>query len=315
MRDLLDEKILKSKIEKAKSFYPEIEIDADKIILELKPFVEKLRPFIKDTITEVNKLYSEGKKILIEGAQGLLLSIEFGTYPYVTSSDPSLNGTATGVGLCARDVYPLGIVKFPFMTRVGGGPFPSELGGEKSESYCSEGLEHDIQFELNKYEIDFEVVDGNVKYNHVHPKIISLMNSDSDFEKGIGIRLAAEEYGATTGRPRRTGWTDLSALKFATYFNSKNLILTKVDAIAGAKKFSLVEKYSNGEFVRDCNVLKDSKPILKEFEGFNEDISQIKDYENLPFGLKESIDFLEKKVGANVKIVSVGPDQSETIVR
>jgi len=127
--------------------------------------------------------------------------------------------------------------------------------------------------------------------------------------------LAAEEYGATTGRPRRTGWTDLPALKFATYFNGMNIILTKVDAISGAKKFSLVESYGEEKFSRDCDSLRFRKPIFKEFEGFEKKISDIKAYDNLPNGLKDSIDFLEKTIGAKVKIVSVGPDQNETIVR
>ena len=130
INDLFNRDRLVKKINKVREFYLEQKIDTENIIEQLKPYAERIEPFVRDTVAEMHNFMRGGKKILLEGAQGLLLSIEHGTYPYVTSSDCSLNGTASGVGLSAKNIdLSLGIVKFPFMTRVGAGPFPTELGG------------------------------------------------------------------------------------------------------------------------------------------------------------------------------------------
>ena len=253
---------------------------------------------------------------MLEGAQGLLLSIEFGSYPYVTSSDCSLNGTATGVGLPASIVdIAFNVVKFPFMTRVGAGPFPTELGGAKAEEYCAAGTQHDLRYELATYGIPFEEIKDRIKYDHSHPKIIDLMNSSDDFIKGVGIRLSAEEYGATTSRPRRTGWTDLLALRYAVHVNGPNIIITKPDSLKGIKEFKLCNGYNGSFFSADSSNLKNLDPEFEIFEGFNEDISGIRKYEELPKGLRESIEFLEKFTGGRVRIVSVGPEREQTIVK
>ncbi len=320
IRDLFNISVLSRKIAKLSEFYPEIKISMEEVIEGLKPYSERIKPFVRDTISEMHSFWRQGKNILIEGAQGLLLSIEFGTSPYVTSSDPSLNGTASGVGLSAKAVdLPLGIVKFPYMTRVGGGPFPSELGGKKSEDYCAAGLEHDIKFELKKYGIDFSEEKGSVKYDSSHPNISLLMNSHDPFDRGIGIRLAGGEYGATTGRPRRCGWTDLAALRYAVAINGPDIIITKPDVLKGAEFFSLANEYSFGSqkagFSRDSDFLSLVDPVYSHFKGFNEDISDMKSYNELPAGLKAAISFAEKSTGARVRIVSVGAEPSQTIVR
>jgi len=317
IRDLFNKELLAKKIAKAKEFYPEQTIDAEEIIAYLEPFVQRVKPFAKNTIAEMPKFAQKNKKILIEGAQGLLLSIEYGTYPYVTSSDCSINGTAAGAGIGANNIdVVLGIVKYPFMTRVGAGPFPSELGGIKSEDYCALGLEHDVEYELQKYGVPFDKKDDEIVYNKKHQNIVDLMNSDDDFERGIGIRLAADEYGATTKRPRRIGWTDLTALKYAIGINGPDVILTKADVLQGIKEFKLATEYNCSEsFVRCPETLRNCKPSFESFEGFDEDISKISDYEKLPKPLKQSIDFMEKYTGANLRMVSTGPEGSQTIIK
>ena len=338
IRDLFDRDILAKKIDKIMPFYPDIDINKEKIIEGLRPYSERIKPFVRDTISEMHRFVEQGKKILIEGAQGLLLDIEFGTYPYVTSSSPSANGTASGVGLPARIVHALGIVKFPYMTRVGAGPFPTEFGGSMSEEYCAAGLEHDIFHEVACY-LGMDLDIANVRKLHEQGNkvelakvekqvmdyikanrdgIVDLMNSDDPFEKGVGVRLAGFEYGATTKRPRRTGWTDLVALKYAVGINGPDIILTKVDVLQGADQIKLSVAYEGiigARFTRDSEKLREVKPLYEPFSGFNEDISGIRNFDELPKGLKQSIAYLESYTNANVKMVSVGADQKETIVR
>ncbi|MCX6749515.1 MAG: adenylosuccinate synthetase [Candidatus Pacearchaeota archaeon] len=319
--DLFDREKLIKKIEKIKKdgIYPEQVINTDEIIDILMTFTERIRPFVKDTVSEMHKFVREGKKILLEGAQGLLLSVENGTYPYVTSSDCSLNGTASGVGLSAKMIdLPLGIVKFPFMTRVGGGAFPTELGGKKSEDYCAE-KGHEKVNELIQYEIPHQIIGSEVIYNKADLKILTMINSNDEFIRGIGIRLAAGEYGATTGRPRRIGWTDAVAARYAVGINGPLIILTKPDSLSGINNFKLCYGYKNGDatteiFSREDEVLRKSEPILKTYEGY-EDISDIQNYDNLPAGLKEAIGDFERFTGGKVVIVSTGSASENTIVR
>lgn len=320
--DLFNVDKLAKKINKVKDFYPEQEIDRDGIIDQLRSHIEGIRPFVRDTVTEMHQFMRDGKRILLEGAQGLLLSIEHGTYPYVTSSDCSLNGTATGVGLSSGDIdLPLGIVKFPFMTRVGAGPFPTELGGRDSETYCAEdgGNRHNKLNELVEYGIAHNLGHGEVRYDFRDPKIIEMINSDDLFIQGVGIRLAAEEYGATTGRPRRTGWTDAVAVKYSVGINGPLLVLTKPDSLSDADEFNLCFGYRTGtgletNFSRNEDVLRAVTPEYKTYGRYG-DISSVKNHDHLPGSLKNAIEDLEAFSGGRVVIVSVGQDREETIVR
>ncbi len=337
---MYDEDRLKAKLETlTEELYPGFDINIDEVIAELNPFAERIKPFVRDTIAEMHRFYREGKKILIEGAQGLLLSIEFGTVPYATSSDCSLNGTASGVGLSAKLVdLPLGIVKFPYKTRVGNGPFPSEYGGLVSEEYCAAGLEHDMFYEVKEYlgmdlnlgEIRRLQKAGDTLALAVHEKsvveyikanrekVVELINSDDPFIRGVGIRIAGAEYGATTKRPRRTGMTDLVALKRAMLHNGPNIVLTKPDVFKGAKEFELVDGYeldgSDIEFTRDCEKLRRVQVRTKRFAGFNDDLASLTDYRDAPAGIKEAIDYIEEFTGGRVRIMSTGAEQSETII-
>ncbi|MEK6860777.1 MAG: adenylosuccinate synthetase, partial [Nanoarchaeota archaeon] len=245
--------------------------------------------------------------------------IEHGTYPYVTSSDCSLNGTAGGVGLSARMIdLPLGIVKFPFMTRVGAGPFPTEFGGRNSESYCAEDG-HTKADELKQYGISHEIIERGIKYRRNDPKILEMINSRDEFVQGIGIRLAAGEYGATTGRPRRTGWTDGVVARYAVGINGPLLVLTKPDSLAGAKEFKLAYGYKTGDQVFDTfskseEFLRELTPLYQSYEGYG-DISGIRDYSKLPPSLRQAIGDFESFSGGRVVVVSVGADREETVVR
>jgi adenylosuccinate synthase len=316
VRDLDNKDLIAKKLKKAKHFYPNQDLNIDNVMDYVKPFADRLKPFVRDTISQMHDFVKEGKRISLEGAQGLGLDVEFGTYPYVTSSSPSANGTASGVGLPARIVETFGIVKFPYMTRVGAGPFPTEFGGIESEKYCADVEKYNHKFELTHYGIEFKVDGNKIKYDHAHPNIVKLMNSNDSMEKGIGVRLAGEEYGATTGRPRRNGWTDLVALKYAVGINGPNLILTKVDVLQGMDSFKLGTSYDGAQnFTRDSDKLYDVKAGYEEFKGFNEDLSKVSDYNNLPGGLKQAIDFTENYTGGKVRIVSVGADQNATIIK
>jgi len=314
--DLFDRDKLSRKIDAAKEIYLEQKINTDEIIDSLIPFAERIRPFARDTVSEMHRFMREGKKILLEGAQGLLLSIEHGTYPYVTSSDCSLNGTASGVGISARIVdLPLGVVKFPFMTRVGAGPFPTELGGRRSESYCAEDG-HTKSDELVMYKVPHKVIEGRIKYNRNDSRISQMINSSDEFTQGVGLRLAADEYGATTGRPRRIGWTDAVAAKYAVGINGPFMILTKLDSISRARKFKLGYSYESGtdDFPKDEDLLRESSPIYQSYEGYD-DISGVRSYNRLPKSLKSAIGDFESFTDGRVVIISVGADREETIVR
>jgi adenylosuccinate synthase len=316
--DLFDTDVLAEKIEKAIASYPEQVVNVGEVIDEVVSYRDRIKPFVRDTVSDMHRFVRKGKRILIEGAQGLLLSVEHGSYPYVTSSDCSLNGTANGVGLPATAVdLPLGIVKFPFMTRVGAGPFPTELGGARSEIYCGEDDHTKLQ-ELGEHGIPYDVVGDEVSYNLQHEKIVSMMNSRDPFTQGIGIRLAAREYGATTGRPRRTGWVDAVAAKYAVGVNGPLMILTKPDSIAGADEFNVCYGYRSGQTVTDFNkderFLRGVTPELKTYEGYG-DIMDVRRNNDLPTSLQEAVGDFEQFTGGRVVAVSVGPDREETIVR
>jgi adenylosuccinate synthase len=210
--------------------------------------------------------------------------------------------------------YVLGIVKAPYMTRVGQGPFPSELGGKRSEEYCRSGkTEKEERAE-----------------NH---DPAALLNDPDEFKQGIGLRILSGEYGATTGRPRRTGWLDLVALKHAVAVNGPHLALTKLDVMRGVKKIRLCvsytfagEKYSLAgepcgpgrlvtQFVRFSDFLENCLPNYAEFNGWDEDISTAVTFEELPRPLRVIIDFIEKFTGGHVDIVSTGPERNQVILR
>jgi adenylosuccinate synthase len=230
--------------------------------------VELIKKFpLVDSEHLVNNYIKEGKKVLAEGAQGAMLDIDFGSYPFVTSSNTTAAGACTGLGIAPRQIGEvIGIFK-AYCTRVGGGPFPTEL----------------------------------------------------DNETGEELRRIGHEFGATTGRPRRTGWIDLPALKYAIMLSGvSQLVMTKADVLSGFDKIYACTHYIYlGEKIDYmpydiCSV--SPEPVLKEIDGWHEDLTGITELSQIPAKLKSYIDFLEAELGVPVKYLSVGPDRKQTLV-
>ncbi|MCY4253124.1 MAG: adenylosuccinate synthase [Flavobacteriaceae bacterium] len=250
------------------NLYP-IETDFD-FDLEQNLFFEKLEILRKSSVVNslafLQNAISKNQKILAEGAQGTLLDIDFGTYPYVTSSSTTSAGACIGLGISPRSIHHVYGISKAYTTRVGKGPFPTEI------------FDHHATFLLKN---------GN-------------------------------EIGATTGRQRRCGWLDLVALKYAVELNGvSHLILTKGDVLSGLDKFQVCWQYTiNGSvtkhFPYDLNQRK-LRPQLKEFEGWQQDISGIKNKKNLPKPFHKYLHFIENYLNIPVHIISVGPDRSQTI--
>jgi len=210
---------------------------------------------------------NKGSSILAEGAQGSLLDIDFGTYPYVTSSNTTAAGACTGLGVSPNSIKEVfGIFK-AYTTRVGSGPFPTEL-----------------------------------------------FNSN-----GKRMGKVGNEFGATTGRPRRCGWLDLVALKYSCQINGvTKLMMMKSDVLSGFKSIKVCTSYEyKGKEIKympyDIND-NSLKPIYDEFEGWNDDITKIRDFDKLPVNLKKYISYLEKELNIPITIISVGPDRLQTII-
>ena len=252
-----------------KNFNVEINYNIDELKEE---FLDALK-FLKSLTLIDSEHYfhtslKSNKKILAEGAQGSLLDIDFGTYPYVTSSNTTSAGACTGLGIPPNkigNVY--GIFK-AYTTRVGSGPFPTELFDETGER----------------------------------------------------IGKIGHEFGATTGRARRCGWLDLVSLKHSINVNGvTELIMMKGDVLSGLEKLKICTKYRyKNEIIEHLPFTIDDsslEPIYEEIEGWNEDITQVDNYHDLPDNFKKYVTFLEKNLELEIKIVSVGPNRKQTIIR
>lgn len=230
--------------------------------------LEVIRQFqLIDSEYQINRYIKEGSKVLAEGAQGSLLDIDFGSYPFVTSSNTICAGACTGLGLAPSAIgNVLGIFK-AYCTRVGSGPFPTELENEIGQTLRDQG----------------------------------------------------NEYGSTTGRPRRCGWLDLVALKYAVMINGvTNLIMTKADVLDTFETIRVATSYRvNGEETQVMPYEFDAQiePIYRDFKGWNTSLEKIRSEKDFPKELIDYIKFIEAETGVPVTIVSVGPDREATIVR
>ena len=260
---------LKSKHKKLIDFY-NVELDYNFEELE-KEFFESIKTLRKlkfiDSEEYIHNEQKSGSSILAEGAQGSLLDLDFGTYPYVTSSNTTAAGACTGLGISPGSIKNVfGIFK-AYTTRVGSGPFPTEL-------------------------------------------------FDDD---GQRMGKVGNEFGATTGRPRRCGWLDLVALKYSCKINGvTKLMMMKSDVLSGFKTIKVCTSYEYRGSEIDYlpyDIGDDSlKPIYKEFEGWDEDITGLRDFNSLPKNLKNYISYLEKELEIPIGIISVGPDRLQTII-
>jgi len=281
---------------------------------------ERLDDMITDAEGSLQYALANEKKVLLEGAQGLLLSVLYGIYRHVTSSDPSRHGMAQG---CELETYQidlfLGLVKAFFMTRVGDGVFPTEMGGKRSEKHCRRSfVDADETIPLNAgYE--------RKQWGHL------TVNEKDEFHQGIAIRRAGNEYGATTGRPRRCGWLDLPLLRYAMKKNGPNIVLSKVDVLSDCDEIKICKEHrfsgaynlgnvGVGEGARfetadpDTNILQGCEPIYETFPGWKQDISGIRNYKDLPDEFKRIVNYIKNKTGAKIKLISNGPSREQLII-
>ncbi len=214
----------------------------------------------------INEKLNQGKKVLAEGAQGTMLDIDFGTFPYVTSSNTISAGVCTGLGVAPQRIREvIGITK-AYCTRVGSGPFPTELNDETGEE----------------------------------------------------LRKVGNEFGATTGRPRRCGWIDLVALRYTCMINGvTKIVMTKADVLDGFNELKVCTSYRlNGRESTEIPFQMEKismEPVYKNFSGWNKDISAAKDYEKLPENMKLYIEFINQYLGVPIRYISNGPKREQLL--
>ena len=243
-------------------------LNADEIIEEYNRYADKLKEYVVDTVSLIHKALEENKKILCEGAQATLLDIDFGSYPFVTSSNPTIGGVCTGTGIGARyigEVY--GVLK-AYSSKVGEGPYLTE----------------------------------------------------QDNEIGDKIRELGHEYGTTTKRPRRCGWLDLVALKYAVMINGlTGLAINHVDTIGKLDEIKVCVGYKKDgkvtmQYSTDTDYIAQCEPVYETFEGNFGDISNIKRREDLPEKAQKYLDRIEEIVGVPIKFIGTGAARDSMIV-
>lgn len=245
------------------------DLSEDNILNEYLPLAERVRPYVSDVEHHLADAVGAGKRVLFEGAQGAMLDLDYGTYPYVTSSHPTAGGACMGTGLAPTRVDKVLGVCVAYATRVGGGPFPTEL--------------HD--------------------------------------ETGERIRQAGQEFGTTTGRPRRCGWIDLVALRYSAQVNGFTaLAVTRADVLSGFDTVSLCVAYDlDGErterFPTDTSALARATPVYETLPGWEGEIASARTFEELPAALRRFLARIEEFVGVPVAVVSTGADRSQVILR
>ena len=276
IQDLFDEKILRQKVESAlelknqilTKIYNRRAVEVDEIVDELLSYVDRLRPMVADTSLLLHEALADNKIVLLEGGQATLLDVDHGTYPFVTSSSATAGGACTGSGIAPTEISRvIGIVK-AYVTRVGEGPFPTEL-------------------------------------------------FDDDGER---LRKNGAEFGTTTGRPRRCGWYDAPIARYAARINGvTDFVLTKLDVLTGWDKIPVCVAYEvDGERVEELPTTQTefhhAKPIYEQFDGWTEDISGARTFEDLPVNAQNYVKALEKISGARISAIGVGPGREETVV-
>lgn len=265
--DLFDLEYLKERMANILSYHNFSTENLEQLVKEIHEAGLKLKPFMKSIPYYLNE--AKDKHILFEGAQGSLLDVYFGSYPFVTSSHTVSGGIAIGSGFPPTKIDNIVGVYKSYFTRVGEGPFPTEL-------FC---------------------------------------------ETGDKIRIKGNEFGSTTGRPRRVGWFDMVASKYTAMLNGIDEIsLTLLDVLAGLETIKICTGYKlNGEVITEfpylAKELAELEPQYIELPGWKEEIDQIKDYDKLPQNARNYVETVEKMMGIPVTIVSVGPDRIQTIFR
>ncbi len=273
--DLLDLKLLKKHIENAvreknmiaHALFNSEPLDADKMYTEYAQAAEKIAPFVCDTAVLLNQALAQGEAVLFEGAQGTMLDIDHGTYPFVTSSSATSGGAATGTGVAPNAIESvIGLTK-AYCTRVGEGPFPSEEKGDAGQQ----------------------------------------------------LRVRGNEFGAVTGRPRRTGWLDLPLLRYARMINGISwLVVTKLDVLDELAEIPVCVGYTvdgkkTMEIPAQASGYEKLECIYQKLPGWRSSTQGVTEFDQLPKPAREYLGFVEKETGAKIGLVSTGPDRDHTI--
>ncbi len=277
VQDLFDENILRQKVEGSLfqknqllvKVYNRRAITVDEIVAELLGYAERLRPLVTDTSLLLNRALDAGKHVLFEGGQATMLDVDHGTYPFVTSSSATAGGAVTGGGIGPGRIERVIAIVKAYTTRVGAGPFPTELFDEWG---------------------DFLVDNG-------------------------------QEFGTTTGRPRRTGWYDAPVARYASRINGvTDFVLTKLDVLTGIERIPVCVAYDvDGvrfdEMPASQSDFHHAKPIYQEFPGWTEDISAARTFDELPRNAQDYVLALERLSGARISAIGVGPARDAIVVR
>ena len=244
------------------------EIDRNALLEKYYEYAQQLSPYVIDTPEFMYREMKAGKQVLFEGAQGTMLDIDFGTYPYVTSSNTTVGAVCTGLGVAPKAIdHVLGVSK-AYVTRVGGGPFPTEMPPDLDEE----------------------------------------------------IRRIGEEYGATTQRPRRCGWLDLVALRYATQINGfTGIVLTKFDVLDGLDEIQICVAYQrDGEevsaFPANLRTLAECEPVYETLRGWKQSTADVRRYEDLPTTAKRYISYVAEFLDVPIVMASVGKDRAQTVI-
>ncbi len=276
-QDLFDEKIFRQKLEAALALknqmlariYNRLPMDIEEIADEYLGYAERLRPQLVDATALIHGALESDGRVILEGAQGTLLDLDHGTYPFVTSSNPVAGGALTGAGVGPRHVdHVIGIAK-AYVTRVGTGPFPTEL-----------------------------------------------LDATGDRLIEVG-----GEYGTTTGRRRRAGWFDAVLARYANRMNGlSDLFLTKLDVLSEFETIQVAVAYRHdgeeyADFPPHQSIFHHAQPVYVELPGWQEDITEVERWEDLPADARSYVEFVEEQAGVPVTWVSVGPKRDQTLVK
>ncbi|TES90463.1 MAG: adenylosuccinate synthetase, partial [Anaerolineales bacterium] len=279
--EMLDEEALADRVkehvkftnQRLTSLYGAAPLDDDQIAAQFVEYARQLGPYVADTSGIINQALREGKYVLAEGAQGTLLDLDYGTYPFVTSSYPTAQGALVGLGVGPAHVGEvIGVTKV-FQTRVGEGALPTELDGETAERL-----------------------------------------------RGTGEN-PWDEFGTTTGRPRRVGWLDLVLLRYAVRLNGMTrLALTKLDILTGLDPLHVCVAYRRGgetfsELPLGLQGLEDFEPVFEELPGWDTDVQEARAWDDLPPQAQGYIGFIEEQSGVPVGWISVGAEREQMVAR
>ncbi|GHT81276.1 adenylosuccinate synthetase [Actinomycetota bacterium] len=298
--EILQDKIISALDSKNRIFsrYGQPEITPEEVIAEFEPYLERLKPMVTDVPTLLNAALDDNKNVLFEAGQATMLDVDFGTYPFVTSSNATAGGAITGSGVGPTRVSSVvGVIK-AYTTRVGEGPFPTELYPSATTPSCGDPATKTQD-------------DGKAHWN----------DDDRGQAEKTGEFLLKEggEFGVTTGRARRCGWFDAVVARYSGLVNGlTDLVLTKLDVLTGLDTIKVCVAYEvDGKIVEvmpnDEYDFEQAKPVYKEFPGWKEDICGARSFADLPKNAQDYVKELEKLSGTRISVIGVGASRDAII--